>query len=121
MRERKEQNKKGKSLEEMMAYIDENGNLSDAPPDPSKRKSISAEDITLGATKREEDTETERKGIVSYFNEAKGYGFITDMKTKENVFVHVNQLSQPVKEKDIVTFETEKRAQGLNALKVKKA
>lgn len=121
MRERKEQNKKGKSLEEMMAYIDENGNLCDAPPDPSKRKSISAEDITLGATKREEDTEIERKGVVSYFNEAKGYGFITDMKTKENVFVHVNQLSQPVKEKDIVTFETEKRAQGLNALKVKKA
>jgi len=37
MEERKANAKKGKSLEEMLAYIDENGNLSSTPPDPKKK------------------------------------------------------------------------------------
>lgn len=37
MKERKENAKKGKSLDEMMAYIDENGNISSTPPDPRKK------------------------------------------------------------------------------------
>ena len=38
MEERKANAKKGKSLDEMMAYIDENGNISSTPPDPRKKK-----------------------------------------------------------------------------------
>ena len=35
------------------------------------------------------EPETERQGVVSFFNDAKGYGFIKDLKTQENIFVHV--------------------------------
>ena len=119
--ERKANNNKGKGLESMMAYVDENGNLSDVPPDPKKRKEVNLEDIQLGAAKNvTETTEIVRTGVITFFNDAKGYGFINDLKSQESVFVHVNQLAGPVKEKDKVTFEVENGPKGLNAIKVKK-
>ena len=45
MEERKANAKKGKSLDEMLAYIDENGNLSSTPPDPKKRKLSNLKDV----------------------------------------------------------------------------
>lgn len=119
MKERKVNNNKGKSLEDMMAYLDENGNITMTPPDGRKRKEINLDDIQLGAAPVTEE-DTTRTGIVSFFNEAKGYGFITEDKTRENLFVHCNQLVQPVKERDRVTFEKERTSRGLNAIKVKK-
>ena len=120
MKERKANNSKGKGLEDMMAYLDENGNISSTPPDPMRRVDISLDDIQLGAAKIMPDVEDIRKGTVAFFNEAKGYGFITDSQTRENVFVHANQLSQPIKERDRVTFETERTLKGLSAIRVKK-
>jgi len=119
MKDRKANNDKGKSLEDMMAYIDENGNITSTPPDIRKRKEIALEDIQLGAAPVLPE-ETQRKGSVSFFNDAKGYGFITDDKTKENIFFHTNQLSEPVKEKDRVSFEKEKTARGYSAVRVVK-
>ncbi|MFA6058465.1 MAG: cold shock domain-containing protein [Taibaiella sp.] len=118
---RKSNSDKGKSLEDMMAYIDENGNISDTPPDPRKKKVINSEDIELGVPKRD-DTEMEvvRTGVITYFNDSKGYGFIKDLKTQESVFVHANELSEPVKEKDKVTFEVENGKRGPAAVSVKK-
>ncbi len=120
--DRKTNNNKGKSLEEMFAYVDENGNLSSVPANAEKRKEINLEDIQLGAAKVDNTPrEVVRSGVVTYFNDAKGYGFINDLKSQESVFVHINQLSQPLKERDRVTFETENGPKGLNAIKVKKA
>ncbi len=48
MEDRKANAKKGKSLEEMMAYIDENGNISSIPPDPRKKKIFNQEDMQIG-------------------------------------------------------------------------
>ena len=48
MEERKANAKKGKTLEEMMAYIDENGNISSTPPDPRKKKIFKQEEIQVG-------------------------------------------------------------------------
>jgi len=121
MRDRKANNTKGKNLEDMMAYLDENGNISSTPPDPKKRKEIALEDIQLGAAKFKEPEEVIRTGTITYFNESKGYGFISDSQSKENVFLHVNQLSQLVKERDRVTFEIERTPKGLSAVRVKKA
>ena len=119
--ERKANNNKGKGLDSMMAYVDENGNLSDVPPDPKKKKEINLEDIQLGAARNNsEPVEIVRTGVITFFNDAKGYGFINDLKSQESVFVHVNQLAGPVKEKDKVTFEVENGPKGLNAIKVKK-
>lgn len=121
MEERKANTKKGKSLDEMMAYIDENGNLSTTPPDPKKKKIFKLEDMQTGVPKPAEgEEEVVRQGIISFFNDAKGYGFIKDLKTQESVFVHINQISEPVKENNKVSFEVEQGPKGLNAVNVKK-
>ncbi len=121
MEERKANTKKGKSLDEMMAYIDENGNLSTTPPDPKKKKVFKLEDMQTGVPKPVEgDEDVVRIGTVSFFNDAKGYGFIKDLKTQESIFVHINQLSEPIKENNKVSFEVEQGPKGLNAVNVKK-
>jgi len=117
-KERKANSDKGKSLEDMMVYLDENGNFTDTPPDESKRREIDLSEIQLGAAPIEPE-EVEKTGVVSFFNDAKGYGFITEDKTRENVFVHSNQLQQPIKERDRVIFEKEKTPKGYSAIKVR--
>ena len=112
---------KGSSLEDMLAYVDENGNISSTPPDPTKKVRINAEEIEVGiARQTNEPVEIVRTGKVVFFNEAKGYGFIEDVKNQERIFVHVNGLTEAIKENDKVTFETEMGQKGLNAIKVAK-
>jgi cold shock CspA family protein len=119
--ERKANAKSGQSLEDMMAYVDENGNISDTPPDPGKKKVIKENDIVIGSRNIEgAESFAIRKGRVSYFNTAKGYGFIKDLQTQESIFVHMNALTTPIKENDFVTFETERGIKGLTAVSVKK-
>lgn len=122
MQERKANAKKGKTLDEMMAYIDENGNISSTPPDPKKKKIFKQEDMQTGVPKQVpgEEGETVRSGVVTFFNEAKGFGFIRDLQTQESAFIHVNQLSEPIKETDKVSFEVETGPKGLSAVNVKK-
>jgi cold shock CspA family protein len=112
---------KGQSLEDMMMYVDENGNLTSTPPDPRKKRVVKIEDIQLGVAKQEEPDPADliREGIVSFFNESKGYGFIRDLKTQESVFVHINAISEPIKENDKVTFEVEQTPKGTSAVSVK--
>ena len=124
MDERKAKATKGKTLEEMMAYIDENGNLSSKPPDPRNLKRVvRAEDMQISTPKagKFDPADLIRTGIVTFFNEAKGFGFIKDIQTQESVFVHVNQLSERISENQKVIFETENGPRGLNAVNVKKA
>jgi cold shock CspA family protein len=118
--ERKANSKKGASLDEMMAYVDENGNISSTPPDPSKRRVVNQEDIVLGVPKQAEPDPADliRTGTVTFFNDAKGFGFIKDSTTQESIFVHVNNLSQAIKENDKVTFEVEKGMKGPIAVRV---
>jgi cold shock CspA family protein len=111
-----------KSLEDMMAYIDEDGNITSTPPDPSKkRKIINAEDIEVGVPKQKpiDPADLIRKGVVSFFNESKGYGFIQDLQTQERVFVHVNSLTEAIKENNKVTYEVEMGPKGASAINVK--
>jgi cold shock CspA family protein len=120
--DRKSNSDKGKTFEDMLAYVDEYGNITSTPPDPTKKKKeIKAEDIEIGVS-RQEDLEPEdliRKGTVSFFNESKGYGFIKDDESKESVFVHINNTSEVLSENDKVTFETERGPKGLSAVRVK--
>lgn len=116
--ERKEHNDKGKSLDEMIVYLDEFGNLTDVPPDKQKRKKINVEDIQLGAAPIIEQKVF--TGIVSLFFEDKAYGFITEENSRETVFVHANNLTEPITEKDLVTYEKEKTPKGYAAINVQK-
>lgn len=118
--ERKANAKEGKSLNDMMAYVDEYGNISSTPPDPTKKIAIKEEDIQIGVPKQKTVVpDTHRNGIVTFFNESKGYGFIKDLETQESIFVHVNGLLEPIGENNKVTFEVEKGKKGPNAVRVK--
>ena len=61
------------------------------------------------------------QGKVKFFNEAKGYGFIKDIDTEKEYFVHVSGLIDEVKDNDDVTFELTEGRKGLNAVNVKLA
>jgi cold shock CspA family protein len=118
--ERKENSKLGHDPESMYAYLDENGNLSSKPPDPKKKIVINVEDIEIGVPKHEDNPEDLiRTGTVTFFNNDKGYGFIKDQETQQSVFVHINSLSEPVKENNKVSFEVEMGPKGANAINVK--
>ncbi len=122
MKERKENAKKGKSLDDMMAYVDEFGNISATPPDPNKKKAeIKLEDIQIGVPENTPLSEEEltRKGKITFFNQEKGFGFIRDQQSQQSVFVHVNNLPGEVKENDKVSFQIEIGQRGPFAVHVK--
>lgn len=120
-REERKANSPGGGMENMMAYVDEHGNITDAPPDPTKKTKVNAKNIEIGVPKREKETVNAiRKGKVTFFNESKGYGFIKELDSQEQHFVHVNGLLDDVEENDTVTFELEKGLKGMNAVRVKK-
>ncbi|HRD80103.1 MAG TPA: cold shock domain-containing protein [Saprospiraceae bacterium] len=58
-------------------------------------------------------------GTVKFFNEAKGFGFIVDNSSKEDIFVHATGLVDNIREGDVVTFNTENGKKGINAIDVK--
>jgi Cold shock proteins len=123
MEARKAEAKKGQSLEDMMAYIDENGNLTDTPPDPRRKKEFKLEDMAIGVPTAEEREASivRRTGVVAFFNEDKGFGFINDSANRERIFVHVNQLSARIKENDKVSFEVQMGPKGASAVNVRLA
>lgn len=120
MEERKANAQKGKSLEDMIAYIDENGNISNTPPDPRFKKIFKQEDIQISVPKHEDVEEEPRSGVVAFFDESKGFGFINEVKTGQRIFIHVNNLSESIKEADKVLFDLEMGARGPIAINVKK-
>ncbi len=118
---RMESEKKG-SLDDMMAYVDEFGNISSTPPDPNKKKvSVKLEDIEISIPNKESLPQPDpiRKGIVSFFNDSKGFGFIKDTETKESIFVHINNVLEEIKENNVVRFEIGMGPKGPTAVQVK--
>jgi cold shock CspA family protein len=119
--ERKNNSKKGKSLDEMMAYVDDEGNITDTPPDPRNRKVFKVEDIQIKVPEGGNERDFTRTGTVHFFDEEKGFGFILDSKSQERIFVHSSNLMEPVKAADKVIFEVEAGNRGPSAVNVKKA
>ncbi len=117
---RKDGEKKS-SLDDMIAYVDENGMISSAPPEPGKKKTeVKLEDIEVSVPRGsavEEDPI--KKGLVSFFNESKGFGFIKNMDTKQDVFVHINNVEGEIREGNLVTYEVEMGQRGPSAINVK--
>ena len=58
-------------------------------------------------------------GTVKFFNNSKGFGFITQEEGDRDVFVHVNGLVDEINEGDKVSFDVEEGPKGLNATNVK--
>lgn len=122
--ERKATSGKGTgNWEDMIAYVDEFGNLTDTPPDPTlKKKKIDASSIVLGIPKKVDVyVDPIKKGKIDFFNDSKGFGFIRELDTQEKYFVHINGMIDQFIEGDKCTFELEQGMKGLNAVRVKKA
>jgi len=119
---RKEE-RKASGQDSEFIYVDEFGQLTSTPPDPSKKVKVDASSIEIGIPKKEDRVEeeaTDYKGKVSFFDTSKGFGFIIDSQSQEKYFVHVSGLTEEIKENDKVSFELEKGLKGMNAVRVKK-
>lgn len=119
---RKEEEKKS-DLDSMIAYVDENGMITDTPPDPDSKTKTKAEDIEVSVPKMDDSMKEDpiHKGRLTFFNNSKGYGFIRDSMTQESVFVHVNEFQDDIMEGNMVSFELEKGPKGPAAVRVKLA
>jgi cold shock CspA family protein len=107
------------SFDDMIAYVDENGVITSEPIDPSRKTEIKLEDIAVSVPKGStEEVDPVRKGTVSFYNESKGFGFIKDLETKQDVFVHANNVLGEIKEGNLVTYEVENGQRGPNAVRV---
>ncbi len=114
--ELKTSNNKGKGLDDMLMYVDANGQLTSTPPDHSEKIEIDLDNIQLGAAPIEAE-ELRKTGIITFFSE-KGYGFITEDKSKENIFFHSNNCKEPVKKGNKVSYEKEKSPKGFSAVEI---
>ncbi len=64
---------------------------------------------------------TMQEGTVKFFNETKGFGFISPANGGEDIFVHSSGLIDRIRENDKVTFEEERGKKGMNAVRVQVA
>lgn len=117
-REAKKDHEASGDLENMMAYVDQNGIIRDTPPDPNTKKEIKAKNIELGVPKREkEEIDPIQEGTIIFFEPGKGYGFIKTADD-ENIFVHQSNISGEPAQGKKVTFEKEKGPKGWVAVRV---
>ncbi len=107
-------------FEDLIRYVDENGNLVKEKPDPKNRTKIKLEDIVLGAAPQSGlEANPNRRGKVKFFNDEKGYGFIVDSETKDSIFVHINSVvGGELRDQQKVTFQIEQGPKGLTAVNV---
>lgn len=59
------------------------------------------------------------KGTVKFFNESKGFGFITPDSGEKDVFVHANETIDQIRDGDKVSYDVEESPKGLNATNVR--
>jgi cold shock CspA family protein len=118
--EKKEQGKKG-DLDDMIAWVDEDGLITSTPPDlTKKKKEIKAESIEIGVPKSEFRINNKiRTGVLRNYNDMKGFGFIMDSESNESIFVHNNDCDGELRTGCKVEFEIEKGLKGLKAVNVK--
>lgn len=114
---------KTNKLDDMIAYVDENGRLSSTPPDPAHKRKTKVEDIEISIPKQDDTMKADpiRRGKLTFFNDSKGYGFIRDSETQDSVFVHINEFQDDIMEGNVVSFEVEKGLKGPAAVRVKLA
>jgi len=120
-RKKMRQEEGGTSTNEFV-FVDEFGNLTTVPPDQRRKKvEIDPETIPVSVPPDSErsDNPFERVGVVKFFNEAKGFGFIVDSETREDYFVHADNLHNPIRDNDRVSFELGKSPRGPVAIEVK--
>ena len=110
--ERKENKKDGD--DDMIAYVDEFGRITDVPPEEQEREEIDINEIEISVPKKDKDSSADgsKTGRVSFFNHEKGFGFIKVDSSNQDVFVHANEVEGEIKENDQVSFTIEQGPKG---------
>jgi len=108
-------------FDDMIAYVDQYGNIVDTPPDPNEEEEINAEDIVLGIPPKEEREDEVNEGTVSFFDDSKGYGFINVKHSDQRLFTHISGHIDEIKEGNRVTFDVVPGDKGPMAVNVKLA
>lgn len=106
------------SFDEMIAYVDENGVISDTPPEEQNKQKVELEDIVISTPKKDDTPDEPLRGIVEHFNSNKGYGFIKQISTGEKYFFHITNAPEDIIEGNAVIFELERGEKGMNAVRV---
>ena len=107
------------SIDDMIAYEDEYGQLHSSPDDIVKNE-IKLEDIEVSTPKKEKEDEedTSMTGKVSYLNVEKGYGFIQQEDSRNSYYFRLSNAPDEIEIDDKVSFKTEDSARGKNEIDV---
>lgn len=111
--DRKVNNNKGKSLEDMIIYVDKNGNFTSIPPH------LQVEEDLISRNINSNETSEIHSGIINFLHE-KGYGFITEDKTRDSIFFNYDLNSFPFKKNDRVSYIKESSQKGFKAIQITK-
>lgn len=119
-KEERKANPSSGSLDDMIAYVDENGMITSVPPSEriKEKEVIKLEDIAVSTPKKEDTGPVIYRGRVEHFNTDRGYGFIKDLDGTEKYFFHVSEAPENIAEGSIVSFETERGTKGMNAVRI---
>lgn len=121
-KQKRKENRKGSStgssLDDMIAYVDEFGNITNTPPEAVRAEKIELEDIMISTPKKEDIENEPLTGRVEFYNSEKGFGFIKDSRSIEKYFFHINNAYPAITEGYKVTYELERGDRGMNAVKV---
>lgn len=106
------------SFDDMIAYVDENGVITDTPPTQRPKHEVDLEDIVISVPKREDVDDPILNGRVEFFNPDKGYGFIKQIGTTDKFFFHISNAPAGLIEGNMITFELERGQKGMNAVNI---
>jgi len=110
----------GSSFEDMIAYVDENGMITDTPPDLTQKEDIALEDIVVSTPKKEEADESDGlQGRIEFYDTSRGYGFVKSLDGANKFFFHKSGLTEDVAEGDIVSYELMRGMKGMNAVNIR--
>jgi CspA family cold shock protein len=76
--------------------------------------------VTINKINNNKKNKKMKNGVVKFYNEAKGFGFIKEENGPE-IFVHATGLQEEIRENDNVVFDVQEGKKGLNAVNVKLA
>ena len=122
-KEDKKNNPDSTGFDDMIAYVDHNGNIIDTPPEQDdKPEEIDSESIEISIPKKTaEERSKDKSGVVNFFDTQKGFGFINDSVSDERYFFHQSNLIDQVEEGDKVNFTIQKGMRGMDAVNIKLA
>ena len=107
----------GSSMDDMIAYVDANGNLVDTPPDLTAKEDVNLESIEIATPKKVEEDPTQH-GRVEFFNDEKGFGFIKDRNSTNKYFFDISNAPAGIKIGDNVTYELERGRKDMMAVNI---